>query len=70
MIPESVTPGEENTDPLQCYCLEISMNRGAWQAPKVDLVDLPYEKYEIILFYLIVYLITFAGSLYFCVCEF
>ena len=25
-------PGKENGYPLQYYCLEISMNRGAWQA--------------------------------------
>ena len=25
-------PGEENGNPLQYYCLEKSMDRGAWQA--------------------------------------
>ena len=26
------TPGEENGNPLQCSCLENSMDRGTWQA--------------------------------------
>ena len=26
------SPGEGNGDPLQCSCLENSMNRGAWRA--------------------------------------
>ena len=25
------SPGEENGNPLQCSCLENSMDRGAWQ---------------------------------------
>ena len=33
-IPESGrSPGEENDNPLQCSCLENSMDRAAWQAP-------------------------------------
>ena len=32
-IPESEgSPGEGNGNPLQYSCLEISMDRGAWQA--------------------------------------
>ena len=27
------SPGEGNGNPLQCYCLENPMDRGAWQAP-------------------------------------
>ena len=31
-IPESIrSPGEENSNPLQFSCLEISMGRGAWR---------------------------------------
>ena len=26
------SPGEGNDNPLQCYCLENPMDRGAWQA--------------------------------------
>ena len=26
------SPGEENSNPLQCFCLENPMDRGAWQA--------------------------------------
>ena len=26
------SPGEGNANPLQCYCLENPMDRGAWQA--------------------------------------
>ena len=26
------SPGEGSGDPLQCYCLENSTDRGAWQA--------------------------------------
>ena len=26
------SPGEGNGNPLQCYCLENPMDRGAWQA--------------------------------------
>ena len=26
------SPGEGNSNPLQCSCLENPMNRGAWQA--------------------------------------
>ena len=25
-------PGEGNGNPLQCYCLETTIDRGAWQA--------------------------------------
>ena len=33
LIPESgSSPGEGNDNPLQCSCLENSMDRGAWQA--------------------------------------
>ena len=28
--------GEGNGNPLQCFCLENSMNRGAWQAEVHD----------------------------------
>ena len=28
------SPGEGNGNPLQCSCLETSMDRGAWQAKK------------------------------------
>ena len=32
-IPESESfPGEGNDNPLQCSCLENSMDRGAWRA--------------------------------------
>ena len=30
-VPESGrSPGEENGNPFQCYCLENSTDRGAW----------------------------------------
>ena len=33
LIPESESfPGEGNDNPLQCSCLENSMDRGAWRA--------------------------------------
>ena len=30
------SPGEGNGNPLQYFCLENLMDRGAWQAPKLD----------------------------------
>ena len=33
LIPRSgKSPGQENGNPLQCSCLENSMDRGAWRA--------------------------------------
>jgi len=34
LIPGSgISPGERNGSPLQCSCLQNSMDRGAWWAP-------------------------------------